>query len=101
MLRQDDLHAHFSGALHNRVKVVYLEPQQDPISVRLVVAIGDRTVIVFHFEAVQLKDKLTIGDQLLVCGATMITLAAQQSLIPSAASFHIGHGNEGLRTHDK
>lgn len=66
MPRHDDLHAHLSGALHDRVKVVYLEPQQYTVSVWLVITITDRTVIVFYFEAVQLKDKLAIRDQPLI-----------------------------------
>ena len=56
----DDLHAHFGGALHDRVKVVYLEPQQYTVSVWLVITIADRTVMVFYFEAVQLKNKLAV-----------------------------------------
>ena len=69
MPRHDDFHAHFSGTLHDRVKVVYLKPQQYTVSVWLVITIADRTVIVFYFEAVQLKDKLAIRNQPLVFGA--------------------------------
>lgn len=95
----DDLHAHFSRALHYRVKVVHLEPQQYAVSVWLVITITDRTVMVFYFEPVQLKDKLVIRDQLLIFGAPMIASAAQQTLVPSATCFHIGYGDERLRTH--
>ena len=62
MLGHDNLHAHFSGALDDRIKVVNLEPQQYTVSVRPVITIADGTVIVFNFEAVQLKDKLALGD---------------------------------------
>jgi hypothetical protein len=72
----DDLDAHFSGALHDRVKIVYLEPQQYAVSVRLVITIPDRTVMVFYAEAVQLKDQLAIRDQPLIFGAPMIAFAA-------------------------
>jgi hypothetical protein len=41
-------------------------------------------VIVFYFEAVQLKDKLAIRDQPLIFGAPMIAPTAQETLIPSA-----------------
>ncbi|MCU1263400.1 MAG: hypothetical protein JWO80_6285 [Bryobacterales bacterium] len=95
----DDLQAHFSGALHDRVKVVYLEPQQYTVSVWLAIAITDRTVIVFYFEAVQLKDKFAIRDHPLIFGTPMIAPAAQQTLIPSAACSHIGYGDERLGTH--
>ena len=64
----DDLDAHFGGALDDRVKIVNLEPQQYAVSIWLVVTIGDRAVMVFNFEAVQLKHKLAIGDQLFICG---------------------------------
>ena len=99
MSRHDDLHAHFSGALHNHVKAVHLEPEQHAVSVRPVTRIADRTVMVFYFEAVQLKDKLAIRDQSLIFRAPMIAPAAQQTLIPSATRFHIGYGDERLRTH--
>ncbi len=96
---QDDFHAHFSGTLHDRFKVVYLEPEQYTVSVWLVITIADGTVIVFHFEAVQLKDKPAIRDQPLIFGAPVIAPAAQQTLIPSATCFHIGYGDERLGTH--
>jgi len=95
----DNLDAHFSGALHDSFKIVDLEPQQHPVSIGPVIAIADRAMMMFHFEAVQLKDKLPIRDQLFICGAPMIAQAAQQTLVPSAACFNIGHGDQRLRTH--
>jgi hypothetical protein len=74
---QDDFHAHFGGALHDRVEIVDLEPQQNTVSIWLVITISDRTVMMFHFEGVQLKDDLAIGDQLLIFRAPMITQATQ------------------------
>jgi len=99
MAGHDDLDAHFSGALHDRVKVVHFEPQQYTVSVWLIIAIADATVMVFYFEAVQLKDKLAIEDQLLIFGSPMTAPATQQTLIPSATRFHIGYGDERLRMH--
>jgi hypothetical protein len=99
MTGHDQLHAHFRGALHDRVKVVYLEPQQDAVSVGLNITIANRSVMVAYSEAVQLKDKLAVRDQPLIFGAPMIAPAAQQPLVPSAARFHIGYGDERLRTH--
>lgn len=99
MSRYDDLHAHFSYALHNRIKVVHFKPQQHTVSVRPIVTITNRAVMVLHTEPVQLKNKLSIRHQLLVFRAPMITLAAQQTLIPSAARFYIGYGDEWLWTH--
>lgn len=99
MFGHDDLHAHFSGALDDCVKVIDLEPQQYAISIWLVIAITDGAVMVFDFEPVQLKDKPLIPDQLLVFGPAMTTLAAQQALVPSTACFDIGYGYERLRAH--
>lgn len=96
---QHDVHAHFSATLHDRVKVVYLEPQQHTVPVWLVVRIADRTVMVLYFEAVQLKDKPAIRYQTLIFGAAMVAPQTQQTLIPSAACFHVGNGDERLRTH--
>ena len=93
MARHDDLDAHFAGPLHDRVKLVHLEPKQYTVSVWFIVAIADRTVMMFHLEAVQLKNNLAIEEQLLVGGAAVTALAAQQALIPSATGFHIGYGD--------
>ena len=95
----DDLHTHFSGAPHDPVEIVYLKPQQHAVSVWLVVTIANQAVMVFNFEAVQLEHKLAVPDQLLIFGASMIALAAQKTLIPTATCFHIGYGDEWLRTH--
>jgi len=96
---QDDLYIHFNGALHDCIEIVYLEPQQYPVSVWLVVPVADAAVMVLHFEAVQLKGKLSVPEQLLIFGASMTALATQQALIPTATCFHIGYGDERLRTH--
>ena len=76
MLGHDDLDAHFSGALQDRIKVFHLEPQQYTVSVWLIITIADRTVMVLYSEAVHLKDKLVIEDQLLIFGAPVTTPAA-------------------------
>ena len=55
--------------------------------------------MVFYFKAVQLKRKLSVPEQLLICRASMAALATQKTLIPTAACFHIGYGNERLRAH--
>ena len=99
MFGQHNLHAHLGGALQDRVKVVHFKPEQDAVSIGLVIAVANPPMVVFHFEAVQLKDQLAIGNQLLVMGTSMKTPAAQQSLVPSAAGFHVGYCDERLRSH--
>jgi len=90
---------HFSGTSHDFVKVLHLEPQQYAVSVRLVIGVADGTMMVLNSELMQLKNNLAVPDQLFVLRAAMVALATQQTLIPSAARFHIGDGDEGLRTH--
>ena len=96
---QNDFHAHFSGALYDRVEVLYLEPQQYAVPVWLVVTIADPAVMMLHFKAVQLKNELAIRTQPLVLRTPVIALQAQQTLIPPAADFHISYCNQRLRTH--
>jgi len=96
---QDDLYAHFTTTLHDRIEIVYLEPQQHTISVWLLLPVADGTVMVLHFEAVQLKHKLSVPDQLLVHRTPMTALAIQETLIPPATCFHIGYCDERLRAH--
>jgi hypothetical protein len=55
--------------------------------------------MVFYLESVQLQNKLIVRDQLLIFGASMIASAAQETLVPAATCFHIGYGDERLRTH--
>jgi len=57
---QHDFDAHFSGALQDRVKIVHFEPEQDAVSIRLVIAVANRAMVVFNFETVQLKNQLAI-----------------------------------------
>jgi hypothetical protein len=57
---QHNSHAHLGGALHHGVKVVHFEPEQDAVSIGLVIAVANPPMVVFHFEAVQLKDQLAI-----------------------------------------
>ena len=52
MPRHDDLDAHLGGTLHSRIKIVNFEPQQDAVSIRLVVLIAYGTVMMFYFEVV-------------------------------------------------
>jgi hypothetical protein len=77
MTGDHNLDAHFGRALQGRVKVVNLKPKQHTVSIWLVITIPDRAVMVFYSEVVQLKYKLAVRDQLFICGAPMITPAAE------------------------
>ena len=89
MAGQHDLDAHFGGALHYRVEVLHLEPEQHTIAVGSVGAIADGAVMMFDFKAVQLQDERAILHQLLILLAAVSPAAAQQALIPPAAGFDI------------
>ena len=99
MPRHDNLDIHFHRPLESRFKIVDLEPEQHAVTIWLIVTTANRAVMMFYLEAVQLKDKLPFRNQLFVCGAPMIAPAAQQTLVPSAARFHIGHRDQRLGTH--
>lgn len=101
MARKNDLGAKFNRSLEGSVEVVQLEPEQHSVAVGFVVPIADGTVVVVDFEAVQLQDKLPMGgDQSFVFLAAMITATAQQTLVPAAAGFDIGHSDQRLGPHE-
>ncbi len=93
MPRHDNLDTHFDGSLYDRFEIVDLKPKQHAVTVWPVVRIADPAVMMLHLEAVQLKHKLPVRDQLFIGGTSMIAPAAKQTLVPPAARFHVGHGN--------
>ena len=99
MFRQHHLDTHFAGALHDRVEVVHLKPEQHAIAVRPVSSIADRAVVMLHLKAVQLQDELTALHQLLIVASAVGSAASEQALIPSAAGFDVGDADQRLRTH--
>ena len=52
MLRQYHLHLHLLRPLHDSIEVFHLEPEQDSVTIRPVVAISDGAVVVIGLEAV-------------------------------------------------
>ena len=99
MAGQHDLDAHFAGALHYRIEVLQLEPEQHTITVGFVGSISDGAVMMLDFKAVQLQDDRAIPDQLLILPAAVSPAAAQQALIPAAAGFDICDTDERLGAH--
>lgn len=99
MAGQNYLDAHFGGALDDGIEIVDFKPEQYSVAVGLVLGIADAAVIMRHLEAMQLQDKLAVQDQLFVGGASMVAPAAEQTLIPPAARFHVGYRDQRLRTH--
>ena len=99
MTGQHDLDVHFGSALHYRVEVIHLEPEQHAIAVGSVGGIGDRAVMMFDFKAVQLQNELAILHHLLILPAAVRAATAQQALIPPAAGFDIRDTDERLGAH--
>jgi hypothetical protein len=103
MAGQNDLDAHFGSALHYRVEIIHLEPEQHTIAVRLVGAIGDGAVMMFDFKAVQLQDNLTARarEELLVLRTAVAAGGSEQALIPAAAAFDVRDTDERLGAHGR
>ena len=99
MLRQHDIRAHFRRPLHYRVEIIHFKPEQNAVAVGLAGGIADAAVMMLDFKAMQLKNQLIVCNQLLVMGAAVSTRAAEQALVPTAAGFHIGDGDQRLGTH--
>ena len=99
MTGQHDLCAHFGSALHCRVEVIHLEPEQHTISVGSVGAIAEGAVMMLDLKAVQLQDELAILHHLLILPAAVSSAAVQQALIPPAAGFNIRDADERLGAH--
>jgi len=97
---QNNLDPHLGNALHYRVEVFHLEPEQHTIAVGSVSAIADWAVMVSNFKAVQLQDKATTLHQLLILLAAVSPTAAQQALIPTAAGFDVSNTNKRLGVHN-
>jgi hypothetical protein len=87
---QDEFDTHFYGAMHDGFEIFYLKPEEHAVAVGLVAGVADPAVIMFGVEAVQLKDQLPVQDQLFVVWASVIALAAEETLVPAAACFHVG-----------
>src|SRR5262249_28915484 len=102
VLRQDDFRLEGGDAGQGSIEIVDLKPQQHAVAIGLVVWIADGPVVMFDVKAVQLEDERAIvRDQALIFRTAVITAAAEETLVPAAAGFNVGDGDEGLGTHQK
>lgn len=76
MAGQNELDAHFGGALHDGVKVIDLEPEQHAIAVGLGGWIANWAVMMFDVKTVQLQDETAIFHELLIVAAAVRAAAA-------------------------
>lgn len=96
---KDNVGLQVVGAVHGGVEVLDLEPQQNAITVRLIVGIRDRSMMVFSLERMQLKDQDVASNSPLIHRSTVCALTAEEALIPPAASFDITDDDQRLRSH--
>lgn len=99
MSRNHNLGAEAHCPLFSGVEVIDLEPQQHPIAIRPVITIGDRSMVMILFEAMQLHDDPLAINKPLVLRPAVTARASKECLIPATTRFHIGYDDEGLRTH--
>lgn len=100
MARKNDRGFQFGKTRHRGIEVVDFKPEQNAVSIGLVVAIADGAVVMFDLEMMQLEDQLAIADQPLIVRAAVVALAAQEVLIPAAAGLDISDGDHRLRAHE-
>lgn len=98
MAGQDDHRLQIRGSGQGRIKVVHFEPQEHAVS-GSEVGIADRTVMMLHIPAVQLKHQPAVRNEPLILRAAMVALTTKQALIPATARLDITHADQGLWTH--
>jgi hypothetical protein len=97
----DDLRTQRASSLHDRVKIVYLEPQQDTVSRRRRVCVNE-VGVVFLVPSVELKKQLTRARDPLVQVAVAVfwkRVCSKQFRVPATTRSNIAHRYEGL-SHD-
>jgi hypothetical protein len=94
----DDLGPQPTSSLHDRVKIVYLEPQQDTVSRRRRVCV-DEVWVVFLVPSVELKKQLTGARDPIVHVAVAVfwkRVCSKQFGVPATTRPNIAHRYEGL-----
>ena len=99
MPRQHDAGLQLRGTCRGGIEVVDLEPEQDAVAVRLVVAIAEGPVGVGDAKRVQLHHQPVTVDQPLVLGPAVVAPASEKPLIPPAAGFDVRHDEKRLGSH--
>jgi hypothetical protein len=97
----DNLRPQRASSLHDRVKIVYLKPQQDTVSRRRRVCV-DEVGVVFLVPSVELKKQLTRARDPMVHVAVAVfwkRVCSKQFRVPATTRPDIAHRYEGL-SHD-
>jgi hypothetical protein len=98
MTRPNNLRLQLRGTSQGVIEVVNLEPEKDAIP-GCDVRVPDRTMMMLHIPAMQLKNKPAVCNKTVIMRATMITLTTKEPLIPATARFNVAHANKWLWTH--
>jgi hypothetical protein len=94
----DDLGPQPTSSLHDRVKIVHLEPQQDTVSRRRRVCV-DEVRVVFLVPSMELKQQLTRARNSFVHVAVAVfweRVCSKQFGVPATTRPNIAHRYEGL-----
>jgi hypothetical protein len=94
----DDLGPQPARSLHDRVKIVYLEPQQDTVPRRRRVCV-DEVGVVFLVPSVELEKQLTRARDPIVHVAVAVfwkRVCSKQFGVPATTRSNIAHRYEGL-----
>src|SRR5262245_64707767 len=89
----DDLRTQRTSSLHDRVKIVYLEPQQDTVSRRRRVCV-DEIGMVFLVPSVELKKQLTTARDPIVHVAVAVfwnRVCSKQCRLPATTRHTHSH----------
>src|SRR5262249_25954474 len=95
----DDFSTQPFGSFDCGVDVVYLEPEKQTVARRHVVRITDAPVVMLLPPGWRLQSHLTGMDKSFVVRPAVVTQAAEQPLIPSAARLDISDANQRLWPH--
>jgi hypothetical protein len=96
--RLDNLCLQLCGAPNRGVEVIDFKPEEYAVS-RRDTGISDEAVVMFYIPRMQLKNQTSIGHEPLVLRTAMVTATVKQTLIPTAACFHIADANQRLWIH--
>ena len=92
MTWQDDFGVQFLGPSNGRIEVGDFKPEEDAVS-RWELWIADAPMIMLDVPVVQLKNERAIRYETLIMWAAVITLTAEQALIPATARFNVADAN--------
>lgn len=98
MAWQRDFGPQLPCASNGLFEVGHFKPQEHTVS-SWEVGIADGSMIMLDVPAVQLKNQRAFRYEALIMWPAMITLTAEQTLIPATARFNVCHANKRLWTH--